>query len=95
MNKDLEFIKFILAKHLNSNTYKAYAFGSRVDGKNKKFSDYDIAIDGTRLPSEVYFNIIADFEDSNFPYKVDLVQVCDLSASFKEAALRNAIQLKF
>jgi predicted nucleotidyltransferase len=63
---------------LNKYPYTFYAFGSRVIGSQKRLSDLDICFMDT-IPSNVLFHIREDFEESNIPFKVDLVDwnMCD------------------
>jgi uncharacterized protein len=45
-DKNLNIVKKILAKHVPN--YEVWAFGSRVSGKAKKFSDLDLVIINNR-----------------------------------------------
>lgn len=53
--------------------YTFYAFGSRVTGKHKKFSDLDIFIE-EQVKNNDAFYIKDDFENSNLPFIVDVIQ---------------------
>ncbi len=70
------------------NTYikkgKVYAFGSRYKNNNRKFSDFDIAVDiGEKLSFEL-LNILQDaFEESDLPYRVDIIDYNNISDKFK------------
>lgn len=78
--------KKILSRYLDSNLNKAYLIGSRATGAAQKFSDIDIAIDGPRLNSSVYFEMLHDFEQSSIPFLVDIVQLEDVSENFKKVS---------
>jgi predicted nucleotidyltransferase len=83
--KDLEIVQQILTQHLPSEA-KIYVFGSRAKGTTKRSSDLDLAIDlGRRLVQKEEFALAFAFEDSNLPYKVDVVDLHAVSASFKNA----------
>lgn len=83
--KDLEIVQQILAQHLPSDA-KIYVFGSRAKGTTKRSSDLDLAIDlGRRLQQKEEFALSFAFEDSNLPFKVDVVDLHAISASFKDA----------
>jgi len=56
-----------------------YLFGSRAKGKATPHSDVDIAIRSDDLDAAKLAKIRFVIEESNFPYKVDLI---DLSKAF-------------
>ena len=80
--KDKQIIKKILQKY----PYNFYMFGSRVKGTAKKFSDLDICFFDP-IPWNVRAHIDEDFDNSNIPYIVDVIDLtlCD-------EAFRNIIQ---
>lgn len=63
-----------LLKNLKSEHNKVYFVGSRVTGKNKKFRDFDIAIDGKDLTPGILLKIRGECGNSNFPYLVGLFE---------------------
>ena len=82
----LEIIKNILQKY----DYSFYVFGSRITDKAKEFSDLDL----------LYFDEISDstlvileeeFENSNLPYKVDLIDYNQCDDDFKNIIGENYI----
>lgn len=77
--KHLKIIKTILANY----PYKFYAFGSRVSGEPRKLSDLDLCFFDD-IPFNVRAHIEEDFEQSDLPYKVDLVDFNLTDQSFKE-----------
>lgn len=92
--KTISFIKTTLAKHLDTKEYKAFIFGSHVIGNNRRWSDIDIGIEGrTKLPPSTYFDLADAFEESNLPYKVDLVDFTQVTDKFKTVALKNTLYL--
>ncbi|MDR0715532.1 MAG: nucleotidyltransferase domain-containing protein [Puniceicoccales bacterium] len=68
------------------------AFGSRVNGKAKKFSDLDLCL---KLHEESDENLLNDlrcaFSDSDLPFYVDLVNYNTCSDSFKSIIDRESI----
>ncbi len=62
-----------------------FIYGSRVQGKSREYSDVDIALQ-TQDNSEIQFDkllkIKSVFEDSTFPYKVDIVDLQSLNENF-------------
>jgi uncharacterized protein len=67
-NRHQEIILSILSKY----PYKFYAYGSRVKNQAKKYSDLDLCFYG-EISLNVLSHIEEDFEESNLPFKVDLV----------------------
>ena len=65
---------------------EVYIFGSRAKNTYKKFSDVDIyykdAILTAPISTELVNSIIITFEDSQFPYKIDLVKYESLAKSY-------------
>ena len=58
-DKDLALIKSILSKY----PYQFYAFGSRVKGKQKKYSDLDLCYKDA-IPDAVISKMHEDFEET-------------------------------
>lgn len=79
-DKYIEFIKSTISKVLPN--VDVYIFGSRVQGTSTKFSDVDIALDGDFETSNL-LRLKAVFQDSTFPYKVDIVDLKSLDENFK------------
>lgn len=72
----------IVKKILNHYNVKTMIFGSRAKGTAKKFSDLDLVlldpVEGRKLTS-----IKSDLEESNLPYKVDIIQWNELDQNFQ------------
>ncbi len=66
--KHLKIAKEILSKY----PYSFYIFGSRVKGGAKKLSDIDLCF-FDKIPEKKLMELEEDFEESNLPYKVDIV----------------------
>lgn len=63
---------------------QVWGFGSRANGKAKRSSDLDLAVDAGRPLTREEEGTLADaFEESDLPYKVDVVDMHRVSASFK------------
>ena len=73
-SRHLEIVRAILKKY----PYTFYAFGSRVKGTHKRLSDLDICF-VDNIPGNILSHIREDFEKSNLPFTVDLVNLntCD------------------
>ena len=76
--KHLRIINAILAKY----PYTFYAFGSRVKGTSKKFSDLDLCFI-EKIPDSEQNRLEADFEESDLPYKVDLLDWYQCDEAFQ------------
>lgn len=74
---------------------KVFIFGSRSTGKNHPFSDIDILIEGEITPSidHEIINLKNFFEESNFPYKIDLVYEKNLAKSYRDNVLKTRIEI--
>jgi predicted nucleotidyltransferase len=73
---------------------QVWIFGSRARGDHKTFSDVDILYSlqpSLRLAD--LGNIRETIEESNFPFKVDLVDENVLAESYREQVLRERIGL--
>lgn len=66
-------------------TCRIIAFGSRVKGTAKPYSDLDLAIDnsGLPIPSDIFFELQKTFADSEVTYKIDLSDFHEMSDEFK------------
>jgi len=63
----------ILRAHLPPQA-KVWVFGSRANGRARRGSDLDLAIDlGQALPSDTEYDLKFAFEDSDLPWTVDVL----------------------
>ncbi len=82
-SQHLEIIASLLRQHL-SPEIKVWVFGSRVGQTAGKSSDLDLALEGgQKIGLQVMANLRYAFEESNLPYKVDLVDMSAIDDSFK------------
>jgi predicted nucleotidyltransferase len=89
-----EDISAIALKNINPNETKVFIFGSRVNGTNVKFSDIDLGFESDKkIPYSLIMDIEDDFENSNIPYSVDIVDFSKVSNKFKEVAMKNIMYL--
>lgn len=86
--RHLAVVRAILARHVPDRT--VVAFGSRVAGTAKPWSDLDLAILGeVRVPSVVLACLASDFEESDLPFRVDLVDWATASPAFRARVERD------
>lgn len=79
--EELETVKSILKQWIPGK--KVVAFGSRVNGTAKPFSDLDLAIYSDQaLPRSVMAHLRDAFSASNLRIKVDLVETSDIDENF-------------
>lgn len=84
----------IIFTHLDPNTTEAVIFGSRVQNTNRPFSDVDICLKSNQSISLSIVSLIREeLENSNIPYKIDIVDYRLLSDEFKQVALEKVISL--
>lgn len=82
--RHLNFIKETLKKYIPNPEAKFYIFGSRAKGKYREYSDVDIAIDSLGLTSSLKSKLELEFENSTFPYEVDIVDLNNIKDNFKK-----------
>ncbi len=87
-------IKNILQKFVDFKKYNVFVFGSRVKGKARKFSDYDVGVVGREpLGFKKIAQINEELEESDLPYRVDVVDFSTVSKNFKNTALSKIKKL--
>lgn len=80
----------ILSEKDNLKGFKVFFFGSRVKGKQKKRSDFDIGIvSSSRLNPKTFFRLEEKLESINTLYKIDLVDFNTVSDQFRNEAMKN------
>ncbi|MEO5348812.1 MAG: nucleotidyltransferase domain-containing protein [Magnetococcus sp. YQC-3] len=89
----LRIVQDILQKHLPD--HEVWAFGSRVKGTAKRYSDLDLCvIADTPLAWNVLGSLKDDFSESDLPWKVDVVDWATTSASFRKIIEGNKVVLQ-
>jgi uncharacterized protein len=83
----LKIVKDVLKKY----PYSFYAFGSRVKGTAKRFSDLDICYKED-IPPFVISQLQEDFEKSDLPFKVEFVDWMQCTKEF-QANIQNDLEL--
>jgi type I restriction enzyme S subunit len=87
--KHYQIVKDILSKY----PYTFYAFGSRARGNPKELSDLDLCF-FEHIPWNVRAHIDEDFEESNLPYKVDVVDWNSCSSEFRDNIKPDLIRIQ-
>lgn len=88
--EELAEVRAILSRRVPDREVRA--FGSRVEGPAKKFSDLDLAVMGdTPLPSSVLADLEEDFRESDLPFKVDVVDWAATKDHFRRIIERRYV----
>ena len=85
----MKIVEGILSKY----PYTFYTFGSRTKGTQKRLSDLDLCFKDP-IPFNVQGHIDEDFEESNFPFKVDVLDWRYISPEFREIIQKDLILIK-
>ncbi|HOC59817.1 MAG TPA: nucleotidyltransferase domain-containing protein [Smithellaceae bacterium] len=81
-------VKQILAKHVSSA--EVLAFGSRVSGKAKPYSDLDLVIrEKKMIPINTLARLKEDFEESDIPFRVEILDWNGISREFQKVIKRH------
>ena len=90
---DLGIVRGILRKRVPDREVRA--FGSRVTGRNKEFSDLDIAVMGTEpVGDAVKADMAEDFKESDLPFKVDVIVWAKTKANFRRIIEKKYVILQ-
>lgn len=92
--KTTKIIKKIIFRFLDPQKNKVFIFGSHALGNAVKFSDIDIGIESEKEIDLLTLSEIEEvFEESDLPYKVEIVDFSTVSEQFKKVALEKIILL--
>ena len=76
--------------------HPVYAFGSRVTGHEKPFSDLDlILLSDAPIPPTTMISLSMAFDESTLPFKVDLLDSSTLSETFRQRIEKEWIVFPF
>lgn len=80
--EQLRIVRDILGRHLPGREVRL--FGSRATGTTKPYSDLDLVIMGSETLPVTTMRILRDaFEESDLPFRVDLVEWADTGEEFR------------
>jgi predicted nucleotidyltransferase len=69
--------------------HRVVLFGSRAEGNARERSDFDIGVDGdSPLPLSTFYMIADKLESLRTLYRIDWVDLCRTSDSFRKEALK-------
>jgi type I restriction enzyme S subunit len=88
----LAIVRNIAAKHLPGREVRL--FGSRVHGLARPFSDLDLVVMGEEgLEGAIRFELESAFDESDLPFRVDLVVWAEAPAPLREVIARASVAL--
>ena len=88
-------VRQIVREILKEETVTVYLFGSWARGNPTSLSDIDIAIQAhTPLPPGSLARLRERLEESRVPYRVDVVDMDNVSLTFKQRIDQEGIQWK-
>lgn len=91
--RDWDELKRIISEYVPE--YTIWAFGSRVTGSAKPYSDLDIVIHSEQLLPLGRMAAIKDaFDESDLPIRVDVVDWAATSASFREIIMQSYVVIQ-
>ena len=68
---------------LKQYPYDFFVFGSRVTGKHHQLSDLDLCFKD-HVPGDAFSQMATAFEESDLPFKVDLIDYNQCSIEFQK-----------
>ena len=72
---------------------KVWCFGSRARGDYQEFSDLDLMVEAPIDLGPDISQLLEKVEESNFPYKIDIVQLQKFASSYRANFEREKILL--
>jgi len=88
----LSIIKEAVVASLKDDKVKIILFGSRARGDNNRCSDVDIGIIPFGKFKEERITLLKEkIENINIPYKVEIVNLSEVSEEFKKEAMKGAV----
>jgi uncharacterized protein len=92
---ELAIVRAILHTHLPPGA-RAWIFGSRVNGKARRYSNIDIALEGEdALGMDILGHVAEALSESDLPYKVDIVDLQSVDAAFRALIETTMIAIKY
>lgn len=89
----LEKVLQILEKHLPA--FPVWAYGSRVKGNARPYSDLDLAVISTEdLSLKLMADLKNDFAESDLPFRVEICDWMAISEDFRNIIKENYFILK-
>lgn len=88
----LDRVKALVREILGSTRADVYLFGSWARGTQRNTSDIDVAIESAEpLPRALLASLREALEESTIPNRVDVVDLAETDAVFRDGARREGI----
>lgn len=81
-DSEYNYITKTVVEPLSARGAVVWCFGSRARGTHQKFSDLDLMIESPDVLQPLLSEIAETLIESNFPYKVDLVELRIFAKSY-------------
>jgi predicted nucleotidyltransferase len=89
----LELVNSILVKYVPN--VEVRAFGSRVEGTARDYSDLDLVIVGqTKIDRQTLYRLEEAFAESDLPFRVDVLDRHRISDSFRQVIEEKYVVLQ-
>jgi type I restriction enzyme S subunit len=89
----LEIVSKILQTHVPECEVRA--FGSRITQTAKPYSDLDLVVVGKeRLANKIIYALKDDFEESDLPFRVDVLDWYSISKEFRKVVEKNFLVIQ-
>ena len=86
---EYDYIRKTVVMPLANCDAQVYCFGSRARGDHSRFSDLDLMVESDKDLSNLIGELKERLTESNFPYKVDLVEFRHFAESYKADYLQE------
>lgn len=91
--QDLQQVRQIILEKLGKHSAQVFLFGSQATGRAVGASDIDVAVlPKDELPVGLLSLVREALEQSNIPFRVDLVDLSKADESFRQRVMREGIQ---
>ena len=90
---EYQFILKMIVTPLIKKGARVWCFGSRARGSHQPFSDLDLMIESAVDLSREIGAITEKLIESDFPYKVDIVQEIQFADSYRTNFLKERIEI--
>ncbi len=91
--KYIDTVKKIVLSNIDKDVTCVFLLGSRADKSNTSRSDIDIGIKCKNGLGKTRYKILNAIDESNVPYKVDLVDLNYADVNFKRTIARSVFEI--
>ena len=91
--KYIDIVKKIVLSNIDKKETCVFLFGSRADKSNSSRADIDIGIKCKNDLGKTRYRILNAIEESNVPYKVDLVDLTYADGNFKKTIAGSVFEI--